>query len=157
MNGRPPAFWFRFIRANRSNIGAALGNIMAAIIAHHITNIRPAYPRVHTAGTITLAMPGAPQPRAMSHVDMPVPAPSRIQIQAIVITATRVTTTTARSRRRMASRVVVSVAVIAYFAEFDDFVLVGTPVRLRREDARSVRDHASQTGCAWPNSACTRI
>ena len=113
IKGRPPAFSLRFARANSSSIGAALGSIMAAIIAHHITNIRPAYPRVHAAGTIMPAMPGTLDPRAMSIAVMPVPAPSRIQIQAIVITATRAATTTARSRRSTDSRTVASGAVIA--------------------------------------------
>src|SRR6516162_1429604 len=118
IKGRPPAFWVRFIRANKSSTGDALGSIMAAIITHHIVNIRPAYPRDHAAGFISMAAtPGIPEPRVMAIAVMPVPAPSRIQIQEGAMTVTRAANTTMRSRRSTALRTVVPVAVFGHLRQ----------------------------------------
>src|SRR3984893_936768 len=114
MNGRFLAFSTRFTRANNISIGAAPGSIIAAIMTHHIANITAAYASVHAAGSIIMpVMPGMPDLRVMPTVLMPVPAPITIQIHAIAMTPTRAATRIMRSRRSTASRMVVSVTVMA--------------------------------------------
>ena len=87
--------WRRFTVANSRIMGAALGNIMAIIMIHHMRNMTRNRPGVQVIG---MTMSGS-----IPFMSMSMPAPAASQAQDRAVTAASAATTTRRSLRTAAA------------------------------------------------------